>query len=154
MTDEQAAFQQRLFEQIPQTKHLGIKISRMTEDCLVMQGDFALNKNHLNIVFGGSIAAISITTAWSFLQHRIVLAGLNGALVIKQQTVKFLLPIRSEFECIASLHANEDWAPFLTSYRQRGRARIQVNAQLQCEGKTCATFEGTFVLYQPSESAG
>ncbi len=154
MTGKQAAFQQMLFEQIPQTKHLGMHIRHMTEDCLTMQGEFDLNKNHLNIVFGGSIAAISITTAWSFLQHRIALAGLHGALVIKQQTVKFLLPIRSDFECIASLHTNEDWAPFLTSYRQRGRARIQVNAQLRCEGKTCATFEGTFVLYKPSESAG
>lgn len=57
-----------------------------------MHGDFALNKNYLDIMFGGSIAAISITNTWSLVQHNIEQAGLKGNLVIKRQEIDYLLP--------------------------------------------------------------
>lgn len=150
MTSLEAAFEQKLFELIPQTRNLGIQITRITDSELRVSGAFALNKNHLDIVFGGSIAAISITTAWSLLQHKIQQAGLTGNLVIKQQEIKFLLPVHSDFECVATLQSAEDWPLFLDSYQQRGRGKLIVNAQIVCDGRITSTFEGLFVLYQPT----
>jgi len=150
MTTLEAAFEQKLFELIPQTRNLGIQITRIAESELRVSGAYALNKNHLDIVFGGSIAAISITTAWSLLQHKIQQAGLTGNLVIKQQEIKFHLPVHDDFECVASVQSAEDWPLFLDSYQQRGRAKLTVNAQIICEGRITSTFQGVFVLYQPN----
>jgi thioesterase domain-containing protein len=150
MATLEETFENKLFELIPQTRNLGIKITNMAENTLTVHGSYALNKNHLDIVFGGSIAAISITTAWSLLQHKIQQAGLTGSLVIKQQEVKFLLPVHSDFECVATLQSAEEWPLFLENFRQRGRAKLIVNAHIVCDTRITSSFQGVFVLYQPS----
>ncbi|HEY0907220.1 MAG TPA: YiiD C-terminal domain-containing protein, partial [Methylophilus sp.] len=68
-------FEESLFKLIPQTRNLGIQITHIGQQQITVRGSYALNKNHLDIVFGGSIAAISITSAWSLLQHNIEQAG-------------------------------------------------------------------------------
>lgn len=148
MASLETSFEQTLFELIPQTRNFGINITKIDDAELIVHGSYAQNKNHLDIVFGGSIAAISITTAWSLLQHKIQQAGLQGKLVIKQQEVKFLLPVNTDFECIATLPSAEAWSQFAEAYRQHGRARMTVNARVVCESKTTSTFQGLFVLYQ------
>ena len=141
-------FENTLFKLIPQTQNLGIKISRIEDHQLTVNGNYALNKNHLDIVFGGSIAAISITSAWSLVQHNIERAGLKGNLVIKRQEIDYLLPVKTDFECVASFQSAEDWESFVNTYREKGRARIVVTAQILSESKTTSKFQGVFVLYK------
>lgn len=148
MTSLESTFEQTLFELIPQTRNFGIKIVKINASELIVQGSYAQNKNHLDIVFGGSIAAISITTAWSLLQHNIQQAGLKGKLVIKQQEVKFLLPVHTDFECIATMPSADAWSQFVNNFHQHGRARITLSARVVCQAKTTSIFEGVFVLYQ------
>jgi thioesterase domain-containing protein len=141
-------FENTLFKLIPQTKNLGIKISRIEDHQLTVQGSYTLNKNHLDIVFGGSIAAISITTAWSLVQSKIEQAGLKGNLVIKRQEIDFLLPVKTDFECVASFQSADDWDSFEKTYQEKGRARIVVTAQIITESKATSKFQGVFVLYK------
>ena len=140
-------FENTLFKLIPQTKNLGIKISRIEDHQLTVQGSYALNKNHLDIVFGGSIAAISITTAWSLVQSKIEQAGLKGNLVIKRQEIDYLLPVKTDFECLASFQSADDWESFEKTYQEKGRAKVIVTAQIISESKATSKFQGVFVLY-------
>ena len=142
------AFEHTLFQRIPQTKNLGIHIARIEENQLTVSGSHAINKNHLDIVFGGSIAAISITTAWSLVQHKVEQAGLKGSLVIKRQEIDYLLPLNTDFECVASFASADDWTQFVNTYREKGRARITVHANMLSGTKTTSRFQGVFVLYR------
>ena len=142
------AFEHTLFQRIPQTKNLGIHIARIEENQLTVSGSHAINKNHLDIVFGGSIAAISITTAWSLVQHKVEQAGLKGSLVIKRQEIDYLMPLNTDFECVASFASVDDWAQFVNTYREKGRARITVHANMLSGTKTTSRFQGVFVLYR------
>lgn len=148
MSQREQNFEETLFQRIPQTKNLGIHIARMDEHQLTAYGDFLPNKNHLDIVFGGSIAAISITTAWSLLQSKIEQAGLKGSLVIKRQEIDYLLPVKTDFECVASFQSADDWEQFKGMYQQNGRAKIIVMAKVISEAKVTSRFQGVFVLYQ------
>ncbi|MFD0914482.1 YiiD C-terminal domain-containing protein [Methylophilus luteus] len=148
MSQLEQNFQNTLFKLIPQTKNLGIKITKIDEHQITVHGDYALNKNHLNIVFGGSIAAISITTAWSLVQSKIEQAGLKGNLVIKRQEIDYLLPVKTDFECVASFHSADDWERFEKTYQEKGRAKIVVTAQIISEARATSKFQGVFVLYQ------
>lgn len=148
VTSLETTFEKTLFELIPQTRNFGIQFTEIGETELVVRGSYALNKNHLDIVFGGSIAAISITTAWSLLKHNIQRLGLAGNLVIKQQEIKFLLPVNADFDCIATLPSVEAWTQFIDHYRKQGRAKITVQARIVCQSRTTSTFEGVFVLYR------
>lgn len=148
MSQREQNFEETLFQRIPQTKNLGIHIAKMEEHQLTVNGNFLLNKNHLDIVFGGSIAAISITTAWSLVQSKIEQAGLKGSLVIKRQEIDYLLPVKTDFECVASFQSADDWEQFKGMYQQNGRAKIIVMAKVISEAKVTSRFQGVFVLYQ------
>jgi thioesterase domain-containing protein len=148
MSQLEQNFQNTLFKLIPQTKNLGIQITKIDENQLTVHGDYALNKNHLNIVFGGSIAAISITTAWSLVQSKIEQAGLKGNLVIKSQEIDYLLPVKTDFECVASFQAEDGWESFEKAYQEKGRAKIVVTSQIISELKATSKFQGIFVLYK------
>lgn len=148
MGQREQNFENALFKLIPQTKNLGMQIASIEQDHITVKGSYALNKNHLDIVFGGSIAAISITTAWSWVQHNIEQAGLKGNLVIKRQEIDYLLPVRTDFECVASFQSADDWESFKMAYQEKGRARIVVTAKIISGSKTTSKFEGIFVLYQ------
>lgn len=139
-----------ILQRIPQTRNLGIQIAKIEENQLTVNGAFAPNKNHLDIVFGGSIAAISITTAWALVQHKVEQAGLAGHLVIKRQQVDYLLPVKTDFSCEACFLSEDAWAEFVDTYQAKGRARITVTAQVLSEGKTTSRFEGVFVLFKPA----
>ncbi|MDP8566251.1 YiiD C-terminal domain-containing protein [Methylophilus aquaticus] len=141
-------FENTLFKLIPQTKNLGMQITRIEDHQITVRGDYALNKNHLDIVFGGSIAAISITTAWSLVQHKIEQAGFKGNLVIKRQEIDYLLPVKTNFECVASFQSLNDWTLFKNTYREKGRAKVIVTAEILSESKVASKFQGVFVLYQ------
>lgn len=141
-------FENTLFKLIPQTKNLGIQIVKIDGNQITVHGDYALNKNHLNIVFGGSIAAISITTAWSLVQSKIEQAGLKGNLVIKRQEIDYLLPVKTDFECVANFQSEDGWDSFKKTYQEKGRAKIIVTAQIISESKVTSKFQGVFVLYQ------
>lgn len=148
MSQREQNFEETLFQRIPQTKNLGIHIAKMEEHQLTVNGNFLLNKNHLDIVFGGSIAAISITTAWALVQSKIEQAGLKGSLVIKRQEIDYLLPVKTDFECVASFQSADDWEQFKGIYQQNGRAKIIVMAKVISEAKVTSRFQGVFVLYQ------
>lgn len=148
MSQLEQTFENTLFQRIPQTRNLGIHITSINQNEIHVHGDFALNKNHLDIVFGGSIAAISITTAWSLVQHNIEQAGLKGNLVIKRQEIDYLLPLNTDFECVASFASAGDWTQFVNTYREKGRARITVHANMLSGTKITSRFQGVFVLYQ------
>lgn len=148
MSQREQNFEETLFQRIPQTKNLGIHIAKMEEHQLTVNGNFLLNKKHLDIVFGGSIAAISITTAWSLVQSKIEQAGLKGSLVIKRQEIDYLLPVKTDFECVASFQSADDWEQFKGMYQQNGRAKIIVMAKVISEAKVTSRFQGVFVLYQ------
>lgn len=148
MSQLEQTFEETLFKRIPQTKNLGLHIAKIEEHQLTVHGDFLLNKNHLDIVFGGSIAAISITTAWSLVQSKIEQAGLKGHLVIKRQEIDYLLPVKTDFQCVASFQSADDWESFKKAYQEKGRARITVTAQIVSESKVTSRFKGVFVLYQ------
>lgn len=148
MSQREQNFEETLFQRIPQTKNLGLHIAKMEEHQLTVNGNFLLNKNHLDIVFGGSIAAISITTAWALVQSKIEQAGLKGSLVIKRQEIDYLLPVKTDFECVASFQSADDWEQFKGIYQQNGRAKIIVMAKVISEAKVTSRFQGVFVLYQ------
>lgn len=141
-------FENTLFQRIPQTKNLGINIVKFDQHQITVHGAFAPNKNHLDIVFGGSIAAISITTAWSLVQSKIEQAGLKGNLVIKRQEIDYLLPVKTDFECVASFESADDWESFKQTYQEKGRAKVIVTAQIMSESKATSKFQGIFVLYK------
>ena len=68
--------------------------------------------------------------------------------MIKRQEIDYLLPVKTDFECVASFQSADDWGSFERTYQEKGRAKIVVTAQVISESKATSKFQGVFVLYK------
>jgi thioesterase domain-containing protein len=131
--------------QIPLAVALGIKVSSASFDSVTLWAPLASNVNHHGTVFGGSASATSMLAAWLLMYIRLQSKGPVPTIVIQRNEMRYLTPIRHDFEVRAVLAAGEDWDRFLQTLQRRQKARIDVNAELISEKGLVGKFSGTFV---------
>ncbi len=139
-------FEQYLLRAIPITQALGMRIDAIDASRASISAPIALNKNHLNTVFGGSSSMVCIVTAWSLFQYRIISNQLNGQLMIREQEVNYFKPITDDFVCHAYFNEDANWDSFLMTYKNKNKARLGITANIYQGDKLAVEFKGVFVL--------
>lgn len=134
-----------LRDNIPLARAMHLKVLSIDETGARLSAPFEPNVNHRKTIFGGSIAALAILSAWALVHARLKLLGLSSRLVIQQQSVDYLQPAEGDFVAFCSAPSAETWERFVMTLRRRGRARINLNAELSCGEKCIARFTGSYV---------
>jgi len=141
----ESELQQYLYDHIPQSAAMQVKVESIGTDKVVLSAPLAPNINHRDSLFGGSASSIAILAAWSFLHTRIRAEGLTTTLVIQRNTMSYDHPVLGEFLAIATLSEGADWEKFIRTLQRRGRARIGVTTTLEYNGTCSGTLNGDFV---------
>jgi thioesterase domain-containing protein len=145
-----AELQRYLHEHIPLSKAMGAEVVELLPGSVTLAAPLAPNINHRATVFGGSAAALGMLAAWSLLHTRLRAArAVSGSapvrLVVQRSEIHYERPIPGDFRARARLAEPGDWERFLAVLERRGRARIAVEAVLECNGEACALMSGEFV---------
>jgi thioesterase domain-containing protein len=145
-----AELQRYLHEHIPLSLAMGTVVLDLGPDSVTLAAPLAPNINHRATAFGGSVAALGMLAAWSLLHTRLraAQAATDGApvrLVVQRSEIRYERPIPGDFRARARLADPDDWQRFLAVLERRGRARIAVEAVLECAGEDCASMSGEFV---------
>jgi thioesterase domain-containing protein len=141
-----AELQAYLHAHIPLSVHLGAWVVEAGNERVRLQAPLAPNLNHRSTAFGGSISAMAILAGWSLLWVR--LRGLTPGhhIVIAENSVAYLAPVTTDFTATCAAPADAAWERFLRTFRQRGRARIELEVAVEAAGATAASFRGRFVV--------
>src|SRR5688572_5936348 len=137
--------EQFLHEHIPLSKAIGVQVQKSCTDHVVLSAPLTPNINYHSMVFGGSASAVAILVVWALLHIRLRQAGLQGRLVIQQNTMKYEQPIANKFiasSCVEDLSA---WEKFKDMLRRKKRARISIKVTIQCRGEKVGEMSGEFV---------
>ncbi len=145
MQKDLAEVERYLHDHIPMSKHMGIVVERADESCVVLLAPLEPNINHRETVFGGSASAVAILSAWTLLHLKLQSHPSPLRLVIQKSWVHFLEPIHADFRTICRPPGAEEWARFSQTLRKRGRARILLEARMECEDTLVGTFRGDYV---------
>lgn len=141
--------EQYLHQHIPLTQAMQLHVSSADARQVVLTAPLAPNINHRETAFGGSIAALATLAAWSLVHVRLRELGLACRLVIHRNSMEYRRPIRGAFAARSAIPDEQAWEQFVDAFRRRGKARIQVHAQvvsLPDEGAGDADMEaGSFV---------
>lgn len=146
-----------LHRHIPISAAMGVRVVACDAAGATLSAPLAPNINHRATVFGGSVSAVAILAAWTWLHVALRTAGHPSRLVIQGNTVAYLAPIAGEFEARCAAPARPTFEKFLKTLQRHGRARLMLAATLTAEGKKAATFEGEYVaidLTKTKEDAG
>ena len=145
MRKEPKEVEKYLHDHIPMSKHMGVVVEQADDSGVVLFAPLEPNINHRDTVFGGSASAVAILSAWTLLNLRLQSHPSPLRLVIQKSWVRYLEPIHGDFRSICRSPGDEEWARFSRTLEKRDRARILLEARLECEGTLVGTFGGDYV---------
>lgn len=141
---QRADLESYLHTHIPLFAAMGVTVSALDADGVVLSAPLGPNINHRGTVFGGSVSALAILAGWSLVHARLSDAGLACRIVIQRNSVEYGEPMLDGFTARSRLTDPEAWQRFLLTLERRGRARVSVSCTLESAGLACGSFEGTF----------
>jgi len=135
-----------LYEHIPLSQHLGVRVQEATTDIVRLFAPLEPNLNHRRTGFGGSISALAILAGWSLLWCRLRDRTGGHNIVIQKNTIDYLAPVTADFTATCTAPSADRWDRFIRSFDQRGRGRVELRAEVHVEDRLVATFDGMFVV--------
>lgn len=143
-----------LYDAMPPVAAMRMRAVHFDGQHLRLQAPLAANVNDKACAFGGSLASAMTLAGWGLVNLRLEAAGLRAEVYVADSQIRYLAPLYDDLEAEASLAEGEDWDEALARLRQRGRARLQLSAQVRDRnGKTVATLEARFALIAPAAGA-
>ena len=134
-----------LHEHIPISRPLGVRVLTAGAEVVRLVAPLAPNLNHRQTVFGGSLSAVAILAAWSWLYLRLGGPAFTGRIVIQNHTVEYLAPAEGDFAAACAAPEAELWTRFERALKRRGRARLTLDVDLRVNELLVARGRGRYV---------
>jgi thioesterase domain-containing protein len=129
-----AALTDFLRAEIPLTAALDVTVERYEPGLIRIAVPLAPNRNYRGVGFGGSLATLAIVTAWALVRQSALEAGIDAHPVVQRSDCEFLKPARSGFTAVSRLPDAAEWARFLGALREKGRARVDIDTEIESDG--------------------
>jgi thioesterase domain-containing protein len=137
--------QDYLHAHIPLSAAMQVSVVSATDASVVLGAPLEPNINHRSTMFGGSLSAVAILSAWSLLHVRLGAEGLKSRLVIQSNRVDYDAPVTGRFTAAAELAEPAAWPRFIKTLTRMKRARIVARSTLMQGDVVGGRFEGEFV---------
>lgn len=138
-----------LRQQIPLSTAMGLRVLEAQPGRVRIALPLAPNHNPHGTVFGGALSAVGLLTGWVLLHGAFEAAGLQAKLVGQRGDCEFLAP--ADGDCIAEcLCPAAELAAVLSSFRDRGRARLSLDTLIRAGEREVARHRGTYVALPES----
>lgn len=138
-----------LHSRIPLTRAMGVRVIASDRSGFTLEAPVALNSNHLQTAFGGSINAVATLAGYGLLW--LALRDQPADIVIRESAIRFHQPIREAIRATCARPEPEALAAFRERFRTKGRARIVLQVRVEEDERLAAELKGTFVaLRRPS----
>lgn len=136
----------RLFPQIPLVTAMQVHALDYDQERLRLGAPLDANVNDKGSAFGGSLAAVMTLSGWGLVTLQLQAHGLEADVFVADSQIRYLSPLYTDLVAEATLAPGQDWAPFLATFRQRGRARAQVTARVALpDGRAAVEMSGRYV---------
>jgi thioesterase domain-containing protein len=144
---DQFGLEAYLYEHIPLSKHLGVRVEHAGLDSVRLLAPLEPNLNHRQTGFGGSICAVAILAGWSLLWYRLHDRAAGSNIVIQRNSVDYITPVTADFTATCVTPSAAHWKRFEDAFEQRGRGRIDLDVEVHVADKLTARFAGRFVAF-------
>jgi thioesterase domain-containing protein len=134
-----------LHTHIPLSGKMEMCVMEASRECVRLSAPLGPNINHRESVFGGSLSALAILSAWSYLHVCLEREGRKCRLVIQRNTMAYEEPGLGTFEATVQAVDDADWKRFTRTIDKMGKARLTLNSLLTANEVTLGRFEGQFV---------
>lgn len=139
--------QNKLYTQIPLTKLMQLEITDYNENLLITKAPLQININDKGTAFGGSLATITIISAWSlcWLISKELGFESNNIVVIKNEH-SYKKPVTKEIVCFTYKPSKEEIELLKEKLLTKKSASIKIKSQIIENNEVCVDFIGYYVI--------
>jgi thioesterase domain-containing protein len=148
--DQLRTAEEFLHARIPLTRAMGLHVVTDAEGGFSVAAPVALNSNHLDTAFGGSINAVATLAAYGLLW--LELRDERADVVIRQSSIRFLRPIRATISATCAPPDAAELTAFKATLRAKGKARMALHVQVRENDAVAAELQATFVAVRKAAS--
>jgi thioesterase domain-containing protein len=141
--DQLRSAEEFLHAHIPLTQAMGLRVVADDDAGFSLEAPVALNSNHLDTAFGGSINAVATLAAYGLLW--LELRDQGADVVIRDSSIRFLRPIRETIHAICARPDAAEITAFKAELHGKGKARIALRVQVRENDALAADLQATFV---------
>lgn len=135
----------RLHAAMPVARSMGVRVCSYDGSCLTLAAPLAPNTNDAGTAFAGSLNALATLAGWSLMWLVAREADLSAGVMIQNSSINFIKPVTSDFSVTCRKPEPAMLADFLAALSRKGRARIELAAEIMQAGEPCVTFVGRYV---------
>lgn len=139
-----AELQNFLHRNIPASAALSLTVTESSPARVALLAPIAVNRNHHQTVFGGSIAMLATLCGWSLVHLNY--PEYNGKIVIQEGRTRYLKPAAGDLTAVCEAADPAAWAQCTKMLAERGKGKITLSCRLFSEGVLAAEFEGKYVV--------
>ena len=139
--------QNKLYNEIPLTKLMEIKIQDYNESELITTAPLSININDKGTAFGGSLSTITIISAWSlcWLISKELGFDSKNIVIIKNET-SYRKPVTKDIICHTKKPSIEEIEILKQKLETKKSASIKIESNIIENGEICVEFEGYYVI--------
>lgn len=141
-----SSLERHILATIPLARAMQLTVSEYDGHRLALAAPLAANVNDKGCAFGGSLVSVLTLAGWGLVNLKLGEAGLAADVYVQDSTVVYLAPVWGEIVAEAAAGADQSWDTFVDGLRDKGKARIAIDAEVQSVGgSVSARFMARFV---------
>ena len=125
-----STLERHILATIPLARAMELRVAEYDGNRLALAAPLGPNVNDKGCAFGGSMASLATLAGWGLVCLKLGEAGLAAEVYVQDSTIVYLAPVWDEIVAEAAVAQDESWERFLGAMRERGRARVSIDAEL------------------------
>ena len=150
LTDRDAAqrLEAYLREAIPLVGYMDVRVLSADVKGVIVEAPLAPNRNHLGTAFGASLHGVATLACWG-LVWLVLEDHAEREIVVADSRMRYRAPAEATFQARCPLPPADAIEELRAAFMARPRARIELEAHVECGGTRVADFEGAFYALRP-----
>lgn len=136
-----------LHDAIPLVKHMQVRVTGLDERALTLHAPLAPNRNHIGTGFGGSLQGLATLSCWGLLW--LLFEDRPTHIVVQECHMRFLKPACADFRAVCPAPEQALLQRCRDTMQARGRARLDLIADVYSDTRHVGHFTGRFVALRP-----
>ncbi|MEM1043955.1 MAG: YiiD C-terminal domain-containing protein [Bacteroidota bacterium] len=142
---ELSQLRQVILDSMPVTRHLDFSLFRDAAHCLVATAPLAVNANHQQTAFGGSLSMLATIAGWAMMQLVLRERGCEARVVIQKSRISYRAPVCSDLVLRCGWPSDEKRAGFFDALERWCRARLPLRCTMDVSGEQAFVFDASYV---------
>lgn len=139
------ALEVTLHTEIPITRQIGLRVVEYDGTSLTLAAPIERNINHKATAFAGSLNSVVTLAGWGLIWIALREAGVVATIVIQYSTSHYRRPVTRDFSATCQKPGDVQMAQFVRMLREKGKARLELEAEIRENGVVAMSFQGRYV---------